>query len=347
MKRAISLNGLALIQAHEGFCADPAPMPDGNWLVGYGHVRIGEPGAPVSENEAGHLLALDVAAFERLVNEKVDKPLTQTQFDALVSFAFSVGAEAFESSQVLRRVNAGQFVAAACALDAWRKAMIDGELEIVDVLVRRRAVEKALFLQDVKCAPSPSALARPKLDHAASVLGAPIAYASQKQRTRRANEPDPSRESHLRSDTLAPLPAASPLRARPTPGQRITEILRSEPATETLLLTQIVIDEGADNEIVTAHAKPVARRPDCGQSSSAMPLPWLRYGARGAHSARSAENFGLIALLLFGIGLLAIGGSMLMGRADAVGIAGASALAAPGLAASLMAGVGLARAVPA
>ena len=66
-----------------------------------------------------------------------------------MSFAFSVGAEAFGKSQVLRRVNAGDYVSAACAMDAWRKSDVGGELVIVDALVRRRAAEKALFLKDM------------------------------------------------------------------------------------------------------------------------------------------------------------------------------------------------------
>ena len=35
MTNAISAHGLALIQAHEGFRAEPAQMPDGNWVVGF------------------------------------------------------------------------------------------------------------------------------------------------------------------------------------------------------------------------------------------------------------------------------------------------------------------------
>jgi lysozyme len=144
----VSNAGLALIQDAEGFRAEPGQTPAGAWVVGHGHVRA-EAGEWVNESEAAHLLSVDLVPVERLVNEKVTLALTQSQFDALVSFAFSIGADAFERSQVLRRVNAGDYIAAACAMDAWRKSDISGELEVVDVLVRRRSAEKAMFLKDI------------------------------------------------------------------------------------------------------------------------------------------------------------------------------------------------------
>ena len=63
MTYAISPAGLALIQEFEGFCAEPAQMPDGNWVVGYGHVRIGEKGEGINETEAAALLTMDVTAL--------------------------------------------------------------------------------------------------------------------------------------------------------------------------------------------------------------------------------------------------------------------------------------------
>ena len=51
---------------------------------------------------------------------------------------------------------------------------------------------------------------------------------------------------------------------------------------------------------------------------------------------------GLVALFAFGLGLTALGGSILFeGRTDSVALAGATALTAPGLTASFIAGAGL------
>lgn len=238
MTNAISAQGLALIQELEGFQAEPKQLPTGGWVVGYSHVRATEPGDAVNENDAVELLTGDLAAFEDLVNTLVTQPLAQTQFDALVSFAFSVGAEGFGRSQVLRRVNAGDYVSAACAMDAWRKSEVSGEVVVIDALVRRRTAEKALFLKELPNLAAPSAFVRPQLDHAASILGAPIAYIATPE-----------------------VGSIAPPQPSPEPGERLTEILQSEPATEALLLTQVVAPEfsGDDGEITTAHAKPVAR----------------------------------------------------------------------------------------
>lgn len=326
MTSSISPAGIALIQEYEGFRAEPTQLPDGNWVVGYGHVRVGEAGAAITAAEASELLGLDLAPVERSVNAKVTQPLNQSQFDALVSFAFSVGDEQFKTSQVLRRVNSGDFVAAACAMDAWRKSDVSGELEIVDALIRRRAAEKALFLKDLPHDASPSVFMRAKLDHAASILGAPVKYAA------------------------APVVGSVPVKqAAAEPAQRLTEILKSEPATEALLLTQVVpFDDAAQgDEIVTAHAKPVARRlekMDVVQPS--LPVDRrIRKTKRDGFKfsfGRGIEHFGLIALLLFGLALVSLGASTFFaGSGDAIDIAGASALAGPGLAAALMAGFGL------
>ncbi len=317
---AVSPEGLALIQDFEGFRAEPAPLPGGAWVVGFGHVRIGEAGAAVGEAEAAELLALDLAPVERLLGAVVKQPLSQAQFDALASFAFSVGVEAFERSQVLRRVNGGQWVAAACAMDAWRKSEIGGELEVIDALVRRRAAEKALFLKGSPHDAAPSVFVRAKLDHAASILGAPIKYAR------------------------APAVGAAPLvQPKPDPARLLTEILKSEPATEALLLTQVVAQDEAAEEITTAHAKPVARALEHGRRAL-----WRDEQAKRAEQGKrggafsSLETIGLVALLVFGLALVWLGGSTFWGGSgDMVDILGASALGAPGFAAAALASFGL------
>ncbi|MBX3430090.1 MAG: lysozyme [Hyphomonadaceae bacterium] len=344
MSNALSASGLALIQEFEGFQAEPKQLPTGGWVVGHSHVRATEPGEAVNENDARDLLCQDLASYETLVNTLVTQALTQTQFDALVSFAFSVGAEAFGKSQVLRRVNAGDYVSAACAMDAWRKSDVSGELVIVDALVRRRTAEKALFLKELPQVSAPSVFVRAQLDHAASILGAPVAYAATPE-----------------------VGSITPPAPKPEPTQRLTEILKSEPATEALLLTQVVLPqaEEGDGEITTAHAKPVARfdfEPRVARRRSEQPKAeqnWfsnaklsLPYGAdRRIHKLREAaklpsfETLGLAALMLFGLGLVAAAVSVLLtGIGDLADYAGAAALGAPGIAAVALSAFGLRRA---
>jgi lysozyme len=63
----------------------------------------------------------DVQEAEDCVNKYVTVPLTQNQFDALVSFVFNVGVMAFRKSTLLRILNTGDYVEAATCFDMWHK----------------------------------------------------------------------------------------------------------------------------------------------------------------------------------------------------------------------------------
>jgi GH24 family phage-related lysozyme (muramidase) len=167
MSYVISKKGLALIQKCEGFRAKPVALPGGGWVVGFGHVREQAPGASVTREEAVSLLETDLAPLMRLVNETVTHPIDQSQFDVLVSFAFSVGEIGFIESAVLHHLNAGSVAAAACALD------VRGEEQglAFEALVRRRALEKALFLKESRHVAAPSAVLRVSVDVLATDIG--------------------------------------------------------------------------------------------------------------------------------------------------------------------------------
>ncbi|MFZ0268445.1 MAG: lysozyme-family localization factor SpmX [Caulobacter sp.] len=149
-----------------------AQLPDGRWTLGYGHTLTARAGASVSEQDAEALLLYDLISVAHAVNEHAYAPLNQNQFDALVCFAFNIGAENFIRSAVLRRLNEGAPLLAACEMEMWRKADVEGERIVVDALVRRRAAEKALFLTppDGAWVAAPSPLLRPKIDYDAGRL---------------------------------------------------------------------------------------------------------------------------------------------------------------------------------
>ncbi|MEL6666455.1 MAG: glycoside hydrolase family protein [Pseudomonadota bacterium] len=139
--------GLDLIKAFEGFRARSELLPNGRWMVGYGHVRRAKKGVRVNKTEAEAILReYDLPPVERFVMRCVLAPMTQNEFDALVSLAFNIGPKAFSGSDVVAGMNAGNRLEAAAAFDLWRRAKIGGRVQIVDALVRRRAAEKALFL---------------------------------------------------------------------------------------------------------------------------------------------------------------------------------------------------------
>lgn len=170
-RHKVSPAALELIKSYEGLRRTAAQAPDGRWTVGYGHTRSAREGATVSAADAEALLLYDVRTVAAAVNGWTFAPLTQNQFDALVAFAFNVGLPAFRTSNVLRRVNEGSHLQAASALDGWRRAEFEGEAQVIDGLVRRRAAEKALFLSLAEgpvVVPTP--ILPPRMDYGVGVL---------------------------------------------------------------------------------------------------------------------------------------------------------------------------------
>jgi len=115
----------------EGF--ETTPYPDAIELktIGVGHqlnknelaanaVFIGGqsiplPG-PLTNAQVDQLLRQDLTVFEKTVQQAVKVQITQSQYDALVTFAFSLGPAGFRKSSVLTNLNAGNFDAAANSL---------------------------------------------------------------------------------------------------------------------------------------------------------------------------------------------------------------------------------------
>ena len=146
-----SINGLDRIKEHEALRLTKYRDQAGKWTIGYGHlIRAFEsfPGA-ITEEQALGLLVSDLATAESAVNAVVRVPITQEQFDALVSLAFNIGAGAFRGSTVVKRLNAGDAVGAAAAFAMWNKIDQGGQLVVSQGLVNRRAAEAQLFIQGV------------------------------------------------------------------------------------------------------------------------------------------------------------------------------------------------------
>jgi len=142
----INQAGLDLIESFEGF--SPVPYRDGagNLTIGFGHLILpGETFTSLTREAALHLLYLDAQVAVNAVNNEVEVPLTQDQFNALVDFTYNLGVGAFESSTLLKLLNEGNYVAAADQFPLWDHA---GGVVEPGLLVRREK-EKALFLTGV------------------------------------------------------------------------------------------------------------------------------------------------------------------------------------------------------
>lgn len=147
----MKFTGHNTLKEHEGKVVDKstgrhvAYRDSGGVLtIGYGHtgkdVTVGK---TISEQEALDLFDNDIAWAVKCVNDTLTGyPLTQNQFDALVSLTYNIGATGFKGSTVVKRIKNGDYKGAAEAITWWNK----DNGKVVQGLVNRRAKEKALFL---------------------------------------------------------------------------------------------------------------------------------------------------------------------------------------------------------
>ena len=140
----ISQKGIDLIKNFEGCRLTAYRCPANILTIGYGHtgsdVVIGQ---KITQEQAEKLLKSDLLVHCNNVSRLVKAPLTQNQFDALVSFEFNVGYGNFASSTMLKLLNQKRYREAAAQFDRW----VYANRKVLAGLVKRRAAEKTLFLQ--------------------------------------------------------------------------------------------------------------------------------------------------------------------------------------------------------
>lgn len=136
-----SQRGINLIKEFEGLRLTAYRCPAGVYTIGYGHTRGVKRGMKITEEEASAFLAADLRKSEKAV-ERYDGIYhwNQNEYDALVSFTFNCGAVNLRALLRNGQRNRSQI---AATLPLYRKA--GGK--VLKGLVRRRAAEKALFLE--------------------------------------------------------------------------------------------------------------------------------------------------------------------------------------------------------
>ena len=144
--KRIGQAGLALIKQYEGCRLAAYRCAAGVWTIGYGHTAGIHSGMTITQAQADAYLRQDIAKFEGYVNNPAYVPITeqlnQNQFDALVSFAFNLGAGN------LRKLCKGRTAAQiARAMPSYNKAAG----KVLAGLTRRRKAEQALFNKAVSC----------------------------------------------------------------------------------------------------------------------------------------------------------------------------------------------------
>lgn len=155
----VSDDGLADLAVREGIVLAPylSGLPGDPWTWGIGHTAAAGapdpatmPRAMPADPDAAIAAAIaqlhrDLVIYEARVNQRVTVPMTQPQFDALVSFDVNTGgvwyrtrAGVWRSATAIQRLNSGDTAGCAAALMFWCNP---------PEVTKRRQQEQALFLR--------------------------------------------------------------------------------------------------------------------------------------------------------------------------------------------------------
>ena len=143
----ISEKGLSLVRQFEGLRTTAYKCSAGVWTIGYGHTQQVKAGKVITKTQADAFLQLDISKADAAIQRLVKVPINQNERDALASFIFNLGAGAFESSTLLKKINEGDKQSAANEFLKWDKFRnpVTKKLETLTGLTKRRVAEKSLF----------------------------------------------------------------------------------------------------------------------------------------------------------------------------------------------------------
>jgi GH24 family phage-related lysozyme (muramidase) len=137
----IQASTIELIKYFEGVRNQAYDDGYGNMTIGVGHlIKDNEPHlyyVTLSDKQIHKLLLDDMRPCEDVIKSRVTQPLTQGQFDALMSLCFNIGQNNFERSQTMRHLNDSHYMLAAKSMLNWNNPKS---------LTKRRYKEHKLFI---------------------------------------------------------------------------------------------------------------------------------------------------------------------------------------------------------
>jgi lysozyme len=170
----VSKAGMEFIASFEAVILHTYDDGFGFPTIGIGHLI--KPGdgfnskSKITREEAFALFKKDLKQYEDTVNSAIKVPMTQNQFDAMVSLCFNIGREGFRGSSLVRVMNRGDVTEAAERILLWNR--VKGR--VVRGLTRRREAEKAMFLSKKRNNSEPSVISvTPTIEPAIPPAGIP------------------------------------------------------------------------------------------------------------------------------------------------------------------------------
>lgn len=155
----LSKRGINLMKRYEGFRSAPYRDMVGVNTIGYGNTyypdrrKVQLSDKHLTEPQAAQLamdiINLDFApAVNKIFKDEIASgKLNQNMFDALVSLAYNIGTSALaNSNSVTGNIKKGNYKAAADGFLLWNKGRVNGKLQAINGLTRRRREERELFL---------------------------------------------------------------------------------------------------------------------------------------------------------------------------------------------------------
>jgi lysozyme len=149
--RKLTAPGAKLIQHFEGCLQQKGTKyhaykcPAGVATIGWGHTnhhgRKFDLTTVWTKDDCDEAFREDMQGFERDVRKAVHVPLTDYQFNSLVSFTYNCGSGNLHKSTLLKLVNQGKFDEASKEFIKWNKA--GGK--VMAGLTRRRKSEALMF----------------------------------------------------------------------------------------------------------------------------------------------------------------------------------------------------------
>lgn len=133
---------------------EPQKDPGGLFTLGWGarydknNKLVTSKTKAITKAEADELLKRDLAIPEVEINKRVKVPLTQNQFNALVSFVYNLGSGTFAKSSLLKNINTSSVKRTHFTVYSKIKNPKTGKYSVSVGVLRRRNEEADIFINN-------------------------------------------------------------------------------------------------------------------------------------------------------------------------------------------------------